>query len=91
MANLFTRPDTFFGVCEALGQDLRVNPIWFRLAFGVALLWQPVTVIAAYFALGAVVLVLRLLMPDATPVEVAPVPARDGANDAETSVLANAA
>ena len=91
MANLFTRPDTFFGVCEALGQDLRVNPIWFRLAFGVALLWQPVTVIAAYFALGAVVLVLRLLMPDATPVEAAPGPARDGANDAETPVLATAA
>ena len=22
MTNLFTRPDTFFGVCEALGQDL---------------------------------------------------------------------
>jgi len=91
MANLFTRPDTFFGVCEALGEDLGVNPIWLRIALGVGVLWQPLAVIAFYLALGALVLALRLLMPNAKRGEVAFEPMSDAANDAGTPVLATAA
>jgi phage shock protein PspC (stress-responsive transcriptional regulator) len=91
MTNLFTRPDTFFGVCEALGEDLGVNPIWLRIALGVGVLWQPLAVIASYLALGALVLALRLLMPNAKGGEAASEPMSDAANDAETPVLATAA
>lgn len=93
MADVFTRPDTFFGVCEAIGEDLGINPIWLRIALGVAVVWQPVWVICGYFALGAVVLALRLLMPNrAAPAAEAPLPvAAEGANDAAPVPLAQAA
>jgi len=91
MANLFTRPDTFFGVCEALGEDLGINPIWLRIALGVGVLWQPLAVIAFYLALGGLVLALRLLMPNAKRGEAASEPMPGAANDAETPVLATAA
>ncbi len=62
--NLFTRDDTFFGVCEGLGQDLGVSPLWFRVAFPLALFFNPVMAAAAYAAAGALVLASRLLFPD---------------------------
>jgi len=31
--NLFRRRDTFFGICEAVGQDFGFNPLYLRLAF----------------------------------------------------------
>src|SRR3546814_1112596 len=31
--NLFRRRDTFFGICEAVGQDFGFNPLWLRLDF----------------------------------------------------------
>jgi phage shock protein C len=62
--NLFTRDDTFFGVCEALGEDLRFNANWLRAALGVLLLWNPAAVLGTYAALGAVVLVTRLVAPN---------------------------
>lgn len=69
-----------FGVCACLGEDFGFNPLWLRIAFGVALIFQPVAVLATYFALGAAVLVSRLVAPNrkraATPVEAA-VPTAD--------------
>ena len=32
--NPFTREDTLFGICEALGEDFRFNPLLLRIAFG---------------------------------------------------------
>jgi phage shock protein PspC (stress-responsive transcriptional regulator) len=61
--NLFRRRDTFFGICEAVGQDFGFNPLWLRLAFVAPLFFFPVQTFAAYFALGAVVLASRLLHP----------------------------
>jgi phage shock protein C len=61
--NLLTRDDTFFGVCEAIGEDLGVNANILRVAFGVLLLWNPLAVLGTYFALGAIVLLSRLLAP----------------------------
>ncbi|TMJ11209.1 MAG: PspC domain-containing protein [Alphaproteobacteria bacterium] len=58
--NPLTRPDTMFGVCQAIGEDFGFNPIYLRLIFGGLLLWNPVAVIAAYAVLGAVVGLSRL-------------------------------
>ncbi len=63
--SLFTRSDTFFGVCEALGQDLGFNPIYLRITLGILVLWNPVMVLGTYAALGAVVLLSRWLFPAA--------------------------
>lgn len=72
--NLFTRDDTFFGVCEGLGEDLRVPSNLLRMAFAVGLFFSPVAVLATYAALGLLVLVTRLVsprpQPAARPVEV---------------------
>ena len=40
--NLFRRRDTFFGICEAVGQDFGFNPLWLRLAFVAPLFFFPV-------------------------------------------------
>lgn len=61
--NLFRRRDTFFGICEAVGQDFGFNPLWLRLAIVAPLFFFPVQTFIGYFALGAVVLVSRLLFP----------------------------
>ena len=62
--SLFSRDDTFFGVCEALGEDFGFNPLFLRVTFGVAVLWNPAVVLATYVALGVVVAATRLLFPD---------------------------
>lgn len=61
--NLFTRGDTMFGVCQGIGEDMGINPLWIRLGFIAPLFFFPVWTIAAYFVLGAVVLVSRLAIP----------------------------
>ena len=62
--NPFTREDTVLGVCHALGEDFRFNPILLRLVFATGLFINPFMTIAAYFAVGAVVLVSRLISPN---------------------------
>ena len=62
--NLFRRRDTFFGICEAVGQDFGFNPLWLRLAFIAPLFFFPVQSFAAYFALGAIVLLSRIVFPN---------------------------
>ena len=51
-SNLFNRRDTFFGICEAVGQDFGFNPLWLRLAFVAPLFFFPVQTFIGYFALG---------------------------------------
>jgi phage shock protein PspC (stress-responsive transcriptional regulator) len=73
--NLFTRDDTFFGVCEGLGEDLRIPSNLLRVGFSLAFFFSPVAVVAVYLALGALVLVSRLVFPQpraAKPVAAAP-------------------
>lgn len=62
--NLLTRDDTFFGVCEAIGQDLGFHPNLLRLAFAVPLMFAPLWAIGVYAALAVVVLASRLLVPE---------------------------
>lgn len=61
--NLFTRDDTFLGICQGLGEDLRINPDVFRVAMIPALFFFPLQTLAAYFGAGLVVLATRLIFP----------------------------
>jgi phage shock protein PspC (stress-responsive transcriptional regulator) len=63
--NLFTRDDTFFGVCEALGEDFGFPPILLRLPLGIAVLWNPVIILSAYFGAGILIFLTRRLYPNA--------------------------
>jgi phage shock protein PspC (stress-responsive transcriptional regulator) len=64
------RSHTILGVCEAIGEDFGFNPIFLRVPFAASVLWSPTLAIAAYFALGAVVLASRLLFPKAKSVQI---------------------
>src|SRR5881397_2327749 len=57
------RSHTILGVCEAIGEDFGFNPVLLRVPFAATVLWSPTYAIAAYFALGLVVLGSRLLFP----------------------------
>src|SRR3954469_8873121 len=57
------RSHTILGVCEAIGEDFGFSPILLRVPFAAIVLWSPMYAIAAYFALGLVVLASRLLAP----------------------------
>lgn len=72
--NLFRRRDTFFGICEAVGQDFGFNPLWLRLAFVAPLFFFPVQTFIGYFALGLVVLASRLTFPAKTAAADQPAP-----------------
>lgn len=61
--SLFTRDDTFLGVCKGLGQDFGFNPLWLRLAFALTLLFDPAAVIGTYLGLGLVVAFTHWLYP----------------------------
>ncbi|MBA3942692.1 MAG: hypothetical protein C0520_15925 [Sphingopyxis sp.] len=91
--NLFRRRDTFFGICEAVGQDFGFNPLYLRLAFIAPLFFFPVQTFAAYFGLGIVVLASRLLFPAKRAAASEPVPAAEPAAgvEARTDDLALAA
>lgn len=63
-ANPFARPDTFFGVCQAIGDDFGFSPFWLRAAFAAFLFYNPVAMAATYAGLGLLVLATRLLFPN---------------------------
>jgi phage shock protein C len=75
---VFAREDTLLGICQALGEDFGFNPTWLRVALAAGLLWNPSAMIAAYAALGALVLLSRLLVPNPRRVD----PARPAASEA---------
>ncbi|WP_324750257.1 PspC domain-containing protein [Sphingomonas sp. LY54] len=83
--NLFARDDTFFGICQGLGDDLGFNPNWLRVALTLFLFFHPVAAIAAYFGAGILVAALRLLIPDPRP---AVAPQAETAEEDETVRLA---
>jgi phage shock protein PspC (stress-responsive transcriptional regulator) len=62
--SLFARDHTFLGVCEGLGEDFGFNPVYLRVAFAVPLIIDPLMTLAAYGALGVVVLLSRLVFPN---------------------------
>jgi phage shock protein C len=64
------RSHTILGVCEAIGEDFGFNPTFLRIPFAASVLYSPVLAVAAYLALGALVLASRLLAPQPKAVEV---------------------
>ena len=72
------RSDTFLGVCEAIGQDLGINPNWLRVAFAPFIIVNPLLTMGSYLALGGAVALSRWLFPrtvapakaDTAPVEI---------------------
>lgn len=64
-APLPLRNHTILGVCEAIGEDFGFNPVLLRVPFAALVLWSPTIAIASYFAAGGVVLLSRLLFPNA--------------------------
>ena len=67
------RSDTILGVCEAIGQDLGIRPLFLRLAFAGLFYFNPPMVIGSYLALGAGVALARWLYPAPTASTAQPV------------------
>ena len=61
--NMFNRGDTFFGVCQALGEDIGIHSNWLRLAFAGAFFFAPMPVVAGYLGLGLIVALVRWIAP----------------------------
>jgi phage shock protein C len=61
--SLFTRPDTFFGVCEAIGEDLGIHANWLRAGLAVSVLFAPKAAVIVYLVAGAIALATRLIFP----------------------------
>jgi phage shock protein PspC (stress-responsive transcriptional regulator) len=62
--NLFTRPDTLFGICEGLGEDLGIHPNLLRVSLAGLLFWNPAAALVAYVGAGAIVALSRWLFPN---------------------------
>jgi phage shock protein C len=58
------RDHTILGVCEAIGEDFGINPLWLRVPLAACVLISLKYAIAAYLLLGVVVLGSRLLFPN---------------------------
>ena len=61
--NLFTRSDTIFGVCEGLGEDLRIPANLLRLGLAFLLFLNPPAAIGTYVGAGLLVALTRWLYP----------------------------
>lgn len=59
------RSHTILGVCEAIGEDFHFNPTFLRVILAAMVLYSPMIAFGSYFALGAVVLLSRLVFPNA--------------------------
>jgi phage shock protein C len=58
------RNHTILGVCEGIGEDFGFNPIFLRVPLAAMVIVNATWAFGAYFALGGVVLLSRLLFPD---------------------------
>ena len=56
-------PDTLFGVCQTIGNELGFNPFYLRVALLGLLFFSPVAVVASYVALGGAVTLSTWLLP----------------------------
>ena len=66
--NLFLRDDTFFGVCEGLGEDLGIPSNLFRMTFALLFFYSPAAAVGGYAGLGLLVLLTRIVAPNPRPI-----------------------
>jgi phage shock protein C len=85
------RPDTFLGVCEAIGQDFGINANIIRVAFGACVLINPLAVVATYAILGVAVAVSRFVVPSVTTIPAVAIAKPEAVNDTDELTLAQAA
>jgi phage shock protein PspC (stress-responsive transcriptional regulator) len=86
---VWARDHTLLGICEALGEDFGFNPLFLRVPLAALLLINPLVVIGTYAALGTLVLVSRLLIPNPSIAAAAPAAepaARQAGNDSEADM-----
>ena len=81
--SVFTREDTLFGVCFALGADFGFDPTWLRSAFACLFFWSPPAAGAIYGLLGMVVAVSRWLVPETADAEAGPAETAPEASEPE--------
>jgi phage shock protein C len=55
--------DSLFGICQAAGEDLGINPFFLRVGLISILFFNPALMLGAYLALGLVVGASRVLFP----------------------------
>jgi phage shock protein C len=97
LTDLIRRDDTFFGVCQAIGDDFGFNPNWLRVGLALPVIFNPWLSLAIYGALALTVVASRMLVPARarvapsveTNIPVAVAASPDAAND--ELVLARAA
>jgi len=56
-------PDSLFGICQAAGEDLHINPFFLRVGLISVMFFNPLLMIGAYLGLGLVVGASRVLFP----------------------------
>ncbi|MBO9574894.1 MAG: PspC domain-containing protein [Sphingobium sp.] len=69
--SIFTRSDTMFGICQALGEDLGISPTWFRIAVAASMIYSIQAAFIFYAGLGVLALVSRLVYPSRRAASVA--------------------
>ena len=62
--SLFSRDDTFLGICEGIGQDFGFHPNLLRVTLACLCFFYPVPVLATYFGLGVLVFATRWMAPN---------------------------
>lgn len=61
------RSHTIFGVCEAIGEDFGVNPLFLRIPLAAIVVVSVKWALITYLAFGLMVLASRLIFPKAKP------------------------
>jgi phage shock protein C len=62
------RSHTILGVCEAIGEDFGINPLYLRVPLGAVVVVSIKWAVLTYLALGVAVLASRLIFPRAKAV-----------------------
>ena len=85
--SLLARDDTFFGVCQGLGEDFGIHPNWLRVGLALLLFVSPPAAVGSYAAAGMLVALSRWISPNPRP----PAPAEEaGMESADQSEPAEA-
>jgi phage shock protein C len=64
-------PDSLFGICQAAGEDLHINPFFLRVGLIALLFFGPWLALGAYVGLGLLVGASRLVFPKSRTAKVA--------------------